>query len=221
MATSDRGLGSPLSRDSDRPESRDSKSAPGQQPSRSSPHGQPTPPPTSSPSPHHRYSTPLPPDQNSNSVRDLENAMSKHLPRDKEASTAGLGLIPSSLPGGPSLEASHLLKQIYSRPGYFPDLEPGAVSAESSQFLNYARLAGTTGYPSASPAQPVPLKPNVYPPGAIFFSVSYNFCTLKVANKESGCRYIQMGQVDHFMVSKQYHLIRCIIMDQTNHLMCP
>jgi len=165
VATSDRGLGSPLSRDSDRPESRDSKSAPGQQPSRSSPHGQPTPPPTSSPSPHHRYSTPLPPDQNSNSVRDLENAMSKHLPRDKEASTAGLGLIPSSLPGGPSLEASHLLKQIYSRPGYFPDLEPGAVSAESSQFLNYARLAGTTGYPSASPAQPVPLKPNVYPPG--------------------------------------------------------
>ena len=92
--------------------------------------------------------------------------MSKHLPRDKEASATGLGLIPSSLPGGPSLEASHLLKQIYSRPGYFPDLEASAVSAESSQFLNYARLAGTTGYPSASPAQPVPLKPNVYPPGA-------------------------------------------------------
>merc|ERR1719192_1334104 len=156
VAASDHGLGSPPSRETDRPESRDSKT---------------TTPPTSSPSPHHRYSTPLPPDQNSNSVRDLENAMSKHLPRDKEASAAGLGLIPASLPGGPSLEASHLLKQIYSRPGYFPDLEPGAVSAESSQFLNYARLAGTTGYPSASPAQPVPLKPNVYPPGMAGHSI--------------------------------------------------
>ena len=151
VAASDHGLGSPPSRETDRPESRDSKAT-----------GQPTPPPTSSPSPHHRYSTPLPPDQNSNSVRDLENAMSKHLPREKEAS---LGLIPASLPGAPSLEASHLLKQIYSRPGYFPDLEAG-VSADSSQFLNYARLtAGTTGYPPASPAQPVPLKPNVYSPG--------------------------------------------------------
>ena len=151
MAASDHGLGSP--READRPESRDSKAP-----------GQPTPPPTSSPSPHHRYSTPLPPDQNSNSVRDLENAMSKHLPREKEAGSASLGLIP----GAPSLEASHLLKQIYSRPGYFPDLESAAtVSADSSsQFLNYARLtAGTTGYPPASPAQPVPLKPNVYSPG--------------------------------------------------------
>jgi len=151
LAASDHGLGSPPSRETDRPESRDSKAA-----------GQPTPPPTSSPSPHHRYSTPLPPDQNSNSVRDLENAMSKHLPREKEAA-ASLGLIPTSLPGAPSLEASHLLKQIYSRPGYFPDLEAG-VSADPSQFLNYARLAGTTGYPPASPAQPVPLKPNVYSP---------------------------------------------------------
>jgi len=150
VATSDHGLGSP--RETERPESRDSKAA-----------SQPTPPPTSSPSPHHRYSTPLPPDQNSNSVRDLENAMSKHLPREKEAGSASLGLIP----GAPSLEASHLLKQIYSRPGYFPDLESAAtVSADSSnQFLNYARLtAGSTGYPPASPAQPVPLKPNVYSP---------------------------------------------------------
>ena len=150
MAASDHGLGSPPSRETDRPESRDSKT---------------TTPPTSSPSPHHRYSTPLPPDQNSNSVRDLENAMSKHLPREKESS-GSLGMIPASLPGGPTLEASHLLKQIYSRPGYFPDLEAG-VSAESSQFINYARLAGTTGYPPSSPAQPVPLKPNVYSPGSL------------------------------------------------------
>jgi len=149
VAASDHGLSSPPSHEPDRPESRDSKAG-----------CQPTPPPTSSPSPHHRYSTPLPPDQNSNSVRDLENAMSKHLPREKEAS---LGLIPASLPGAASLEASHLLKQIYSRPGYFPDLEAG-VSPDSSQFLNYARLAGTTGYPPPSPAQPVPLKPNVYSP---------------------------------------------------------
>lgn len=93
--------------------------------------------------------------------------MSKHLPRDKE-----LGLLPSSLPPS-SLEASHLLKQIYSRPGsYFPDLEAG-VSSESSQFLNYARLAGSTGaigYP-ASPAQPVPLKPNVYSPAMAGHSI--------------------------------------------------
>jgi len=151
MASSDHGLApSPSATDggvsvSDRPDSRESKVT------------SQTPPPSSSPSsPSHRYSTPHPPDQNSNSVRELENAMSKHLPREKE-----LGLLPSSL------ETSHLLKQIYSRPGsYFPDLEAG-VSSESHQFLNYARLAGTTGaipgYP-ATPAQPVPLKPNVYSP---------------------------------------------------------
>ena len=155
VAASDHGLGSPRG-ESDRPESRDSKAT-----------GQPTPPPTSSPSPHHRYSTPLPPDQNSNSVRDLENAMSKHLPREKEVAGSGssLGLIP----GAPTLEASHLLKQIYSRPGYFPDLESNVSADSSSQFLNYARLtAGTTGYPPNSPAQPVPLKPNVYSPGRVF-----------------------------------------------------
>ena len=199
MATSDHGLGSP--RETERPESRDSKAA-----------SQPTPPPTSSPSPHHRYSTPLPPDQNSNSVRDLENAMSKHLPREKEAGSASLGLIP----GAPSLEASHLLKQIYSRPGYFPDLDSAAtVSADSSnQFLNYARLtAGSTGYPPASPAQPVPLKPNVYSPG----TTSEKF----VRHKLGIFSYFKMGQVDHFMVEKQYHVMQCIIMGQTNHLMCP
>ena len=112
-------------------------------------------------SPSSRYSaelrqTPLS-DQNSNSVRDLENAMSKHLPKDKA------GDIPfqlsSSVEASQASQASHLLKQFYSRqgldrPGYLPDMEG------DSQFLNYARLAGTA-YPN-SPAQPVPLKPNVY-----------------------------------------------------------
>jgi len=113
---------------------------------------------SSPPSPSNRYSaelrqTPIP-DQNSNSVRDLENAMSKHLPKDKA------GEIPLQLPSSvEASQASHLLKQFYSRqgldrPGYLPDIEG------DSQFLNYARLAGT-GY-SSSPAQPVPLKPNVY-----------------------------------------------------------
>jgi neuronal PAS domain-containing protein 1/3 len=114
---------------------------------------------SSPPSPSNRYSaelrqTPIP-DQNSNSVRDLENAMSKHLPKDK------VGEIPfplsSSMEATQASQASHLLKQFYSRqaldrPGYLPDMEA------DSQFLNYARLAGTA-YP---PAQPVPLKPNVY-----------------------------------------------------------
>lgn len=116
---------------------------------------------SSPPSPSNRYSaelrqTPIP-DQNSNSVRDLENAMSKHLPKDKA------GELPfqlsSTVEASQASQASHLLKQFYSRqgldrPGYLPDMEG------DSQFLNYARLAGTA-YPS-SPAQPVPLKPNVY-----------------------------------------------------------
>jgi len=120
----------------------------------------PTPPPTSSPSPH-RYSTPLPPDQNSNSVRDLETAMSKHLPpREKEA----LPLPPPPTAPPPTLEASHLLKQIYTRPSYFPDLDPTSTPESSQQFLNYARLASSSSLPyPPTPAQPLPLKPNPYP----------------------------------------------------------
>lgn len=55
---------------------------------------------------------PASPDQNSNSVRDLETAMSKHLPPDK----------------------SEILKHFYSRPGY-------SQSADN-QFLSSARLPG-------------------------------------------------------------------------------
>jgi len=114
---------------------------------------------SSPPSPSSRYSAELrqTPDQNSNSVRDLENAMSKHLPKDKTGEISFP--LSSSVEASQASQASHLLKQFYSRqgldrPGYLPDMEG------DSQFLNYARLAGTA-YPS-SPAQPVPLKPNVY-----------------------------------------------------------
>ncbi len=84
------------------------------------------------------------PDQNSNSVRDLENAMTKHLPKKKPC-------LQLPIPSTSSLEASNLIKQFYSRQSGYLDIDP------ENQFLNYARL----GYPTA-PAQPLPLKPNVY-----------------------------------------------------------
>ena len=110
-------------------------------------------------SPHQISSPGSLPDQNSNSVRDLENAMTKHLPKrkaggDGNGSVGGdEGPLPLPLPPTTSLEAtSSLIKQFYSRQaGGYLDLDA------ENQFLNYVRL----GYPPA-PTQPLPLKPNVY-----------------------------------------------------------
>ena len=83
-------------------------------------------------SPPSRHGTPVP-DQNSNSVRDLENAMSKHLPKDKVEADS----------------SSNLLKHLYNNR---TSLE--AVAGEN-QFLR-------GGYTSLGPAQPVALKPSLY-----------------------------------------------------------
>ena len=78
------------------------------------------------------------PDQNSNSVRDLEAAMSKHLPKDKsEASEAA---------------TSSLLRQFYTGRTTL-EAAPGAGDPASLRG-GYSGLAGT--------AQPLPLKPSLY-----------------------------------------------------------
>lgn len=81
------------------------------------------------------------PDQNSNSVRDLENAMSKHLPKDKMSDNTG--------PVASVSEAatSALLRQFYS----------GRTALEAG---DPAMLRG--GYSGLGPAQPLPLKPSLY-----------------------------------------------------------
>jgi len=124
------------------------------------------------------------PDQNSNSVRDLEAAMSKHLPKDEEDQQQQLHPFhhhhqPSDSGGGLEAAAaaattsSLLLKQFYSRQAaassYLAELGEPAVAAES-QFLPYA--AARLGYAAAaaaasSPAQPLPLKPPP-PPSNIY-----------------------------------------------------
>merc|ERR1719270_1457654 len=105
---------------------------------------------TASPSPHgrasitssppSRHDTPDVPDQNSNSVRDLENAMSKHLPKSTSESAD------MSISGAAS---NLLLKQFYA--GRTGSLEAG--QGEQPPFLR-------GGYTSLGPAQPVPLKPS-------------------------------------------------------------
>ena len=85
------------------------------------------------------------PDQNSNSVRDLENAMSKHLPKDKMSDSAGV-------PAASVSEAatSVLLRQFYS----------GRTAAALEAGGDPAMLRG--GYSGLGPAQPLPLKPSLY-----------------------------------------------------------
>ena len=92
-----------------------------------------TPSPHDSSSPPSRHGTPVP-DQNSNSVRDLETAMSKHLPK-QEPNTSS------------TASTNHLLRQYYS--------SKATLEAVTSEPV----LRG--GY-SLSPAQPVPLKPSLY-----------------------------------------------------------
>ena len=94
---------------------------------------------SATPSPASAASELSSPDQNSNSVRDLENAMSKHLPKDKisEASVseaATSALLRQFYTGRTTLEAAH------QGPG-----DP-------------AILRG--GYSGLGPAQPLPLKPS-------------------------------------------------------------
>ena len=64
-----------------------------------------------------------------------------------------------SSPAPGLVDPSSLIKQFYTRQpaaaGYLADIGADA----ENQFLNYARLTG--GY-TAAPAQPLPLKPNVY-----------------------------------------------------------
>ena len=81
------------------------------------------------------------PDQNSNSVRDLENAMSKHLPKDKisEASVS-------------EAATSALLRQFYTGRTTLEAAHPGSGDP--------AVLRG--GYSGLGPAQPLPLKPSLY-----------------------------------------------------------
>ena len=86
--------------------------------------------------------TRLSPDQNSNSVRDLEAAMSKHLPRE---SGAGAGLL-----AGPGGGGATLLAQLYGgRGGYGPEGVP-----DHHQLLQYARLGYTTA-PGPAPSRPL------------------------------------------------------------------
>ena len=73
-------------------------------------------------------SSPASPDQNCNSVRDLETAMSKHLPPDK----------------------SEILKHFYSRPGYSQSADgqflPASVPAQPLAIKPYSGLEHST-YP--------------------------------------------------------------------------
>ena len=79
------------------------------------------------------------PDQNSNSVRDLENAMSKHLPKDKISDNTTASVSEAA--------TSALLRQFYS----------GRTTLEAG---DPASLRG--GYSGLGPAQPLPLKPSLY-----------------------------------------------------------
>lgn len=127
-------------------------------------------PPTSTPTTSYNVSTVT--DQNSNSVRDLENAMTKHLPKEKSAKDSSASY---NTEAG-SATSHHLLKQLYSRQsGYLPDIQSDSndnthpTSASTFSLQSYARLAaGSAGL--AGPATPVPLKPpgtHIYSPATV------------------------------------------------------